>query len=123
VLDDPALLERLEARASDNAFQQQFRAVKYHNKVALGGLIGDTLKSESIQRLFDVQIKRITNTSASCSTCWRPWRFYHTPSRTSAKGLVPRVKIFAGKAAASYRYAKLINQADQRRRRHRQQRS
>src|SRR5262249_2347032 len=32
VLDDPTRLELLEARASDNVLQQQFRQVKHHNK-------------------------------------------------------------------------------------------
>src|SRR5947208_914425 len=41
VLDDPAHLERLEACASDSSFQQQFRAVKHHNKIALAKLIGE----------------------------------------------------------------------------------
>ena len=43
VLDDPTQLEHLEAHASDNAFQQQFRAVKHHNKIALARLIGERL--------------------------------------------------------------------------------
>ena len=43
VLDDFSLFERLEARASDNAFQQRFRDVKHHNKLALARLIGERL--------------------------------------------------------------------------------
>ena len=60
VLDDPTLLQLLEARASDNAFQQQFRDVKHHNKVALARLIGERLGIKvDPTALFDVQIKRI----------------------------------------------------------------
>ena len=49
-----------------------------------------------------------TNTSASCSTCWRPSRFIRRCARGRTAIFVPRVKIFAGKAAASYERAKLI---------------
>src|SRR5260370_31492124 len=60
VLDDPSRLELLEARASDNAFQQQFRDVKHHNKGALARLIGERLNIKvDPNALFDVQIKRI----------------------------------------------------------------
>src|SRR5207237_42636 len=60
VLDDPARLATLEALASDNAFQQQFRAVKHHNKAALARLSGERLGIKiDPNALFDVQIKRI----------------------------------------------------------------
>jgi len=60
VLDDPTKLQLLEARASDSAFQQQFRSVKHHNKVALARLIGERLNVKvDPTALFDVQIKRI----------------------------------------------------------------
>ncbi len=60
VLDDPSQLGLLEARASDSAFQQKFRAVKHHNKIALARLIGERLNvMVDPGALFDVQIKRI----------------------------------------------------------------
>src|SRR6202041_3112238 len=60
VLDDPSQLTLLEARARDAAFQQQFRAVKYQNKIALARLIGERLNVRvDPAALFDVQIKRI----------------------------------------------------------------
>src|SRR4051812_24157636 len=60
VLDDPTLLARLEPLAGDNAFQQQFRAVKHRNKIALARLIGERLGVQiDPGALFDVQIKRI----------------------------------------------------------------
>src|SRR5690349_14107946 len=60
VLDDFSLLENLEDCASDNAFQQRFRDVKHHNKLALGRLIGERLNTKvDPSALFDVQIKRI----------------------------------------------------------------
>src|SRR5258708_20979824 len=60
VLDDQSQLGLLEARASDSAFQQKFRAVKHHNKIALARLIGALLNvMVDPGALFDVQIKRI----------------------------------------------------------------
>ena len=109
VLDDPTLLERLEARASDNAFQQQFRAVKYHNKVALARLIGERLNIKvDPNALFDVQIKRIHEYKRQLLNLLETVALYHAIKDEPQKDWVPRVKIFAGKAAASYRYAKLI---------------
>jgi len=39
----PRCSRRLEPLAGDNAFQQQFRAVKHRNKIALARLIGERL--------------------------------------------------------------------------------
>ena len=49
-----------------------------------------------------------TNTSASCSTSWRRSRCTRRSAPSPTADWVPRVKIFAGKAAASYAHAKLI---------------
>jgi starch phosphorylase len=109
VVDDPTLLENLEARASDNAFQQQFRNVKHHNKVALARLIRqrlDVLVDPSA--LFDVQIKRIHEYKRQLLNILETVALYQAMKDEPQRDWVPRVKIFAGKAAASYRYAKLI---------------
>jgi starch phosphorylase len=109
VLDDPTLLEKLEAHASDNAFQQQFRAVKQHNKLALARLIGERLNIQvDPTALFDVQIKRIHEYKRQLLNILEAVALYHAIKDDPQKDWVPRVKIFAGKAAASYRYAKLI---------------
>ena len=109
VLDDPSQLELLEARASDNVFQQQFRDVKHHNKIALGRLIGERLNVKvDPHALFDVQIKRIHEYKRQLLNILETVALYHAIKDEPQKDWVPRVKIFAGKAAASYRYAKLI---------------
>jgi glycogen phosphorylase len=109
VLDDPNLLDRLEARASDNAFQQQFRNVKHHNKVALARVIGERLNIKvDPAALFDVQIKRIHEYKRQLLNILEAIALYHAIKDNPQRDWVPRVKIFAGKAAASYRYAKLI---------------
>src|SRR6202044_1132987 len=109
VLDDPSQLELLEARASDNAFQQKFRSVKHHNKIALARLIGERLNVKvDPAALFDVQIKRIHEYKRQLLNILETVALYHAIRDEPQRDWVPRVKIFAGKAAASYRYAKLI---------------
>jgi starch phosphorylase len=109
VLDDPSLLARLEPLAGDNAFQQQFRAVKHRNKIALARLIGERLGVQiDPGALFDVQIKRIHEYKRQLLNLLETVALYHAIKDNPQRDWVPRVKIFAGKAAASYRYAKLI---------------
>jgi starch phosphorylase len=109
VLDDPTLLENLEPRASDNAFQQQFRSVKHHNKIALARLIRERLNIlVDPSALFDVQIKRIHEYKRQLLNILETVALYQAMKDEPQRDWVPRVKIFAGKAAASYRYAKLV---------------
>jgi starch phosphorylase len=109
VLDDPSHLSRLEALAGDSAFQQQFRAVKHRNKIALARLIGERLGVQiDPGALFDVQIKRIHEYKRQLLNLLETVALYHAIKDEPQRDWVPRVKIFAGKAAASYRYAKLI---------------
>lgn len=109
VLDDPTRLVRLEAFAGDAAFQQQFRHVKHHNKIALAKVIGEKLGIQADpSALFDVQIKRIHEYKRQLLNLVETVALYQAIKDEPNKDWVPRVKIFAGKAAASYRYAKLI---------------
>jgi starch phosphorylase len=109
VLDDPSQLSHLEVLAGDNAFQQQFRSVKHHNKIALARLIGERLGVQiDPGALFDVQIKRIHEYKRQLLNLLETVALYHAIKDDPQRDWVPRVKIFAGKAAASYRYAKLI---------------
>ena len=109
VLDDPTLLANLEPRASDNAFQQQFRSVKHHNKVALARLIRERLGIlVDPTALFDVQIKRIHEYKRQLLNILETVALYQAMKDEPQRDWAPRVKIFAGKAAASYRYAKLV---------------
>jgi len=109
VLDDPSYLSRLENRASDSAFQQLFRSVKHHNKTALARLIGERLNvGVDPSALFDVQIKRIHEYKRQLLNIVEAIALYQAIKDEPHRDWVPRVKIFAGKAAASYRYAKLI---------------
>src|SRR5207302_10729764 len=105
----PTQLELMEARASDVAFQQRFRAVKLQNKAALARLIGERLGIKvDPSALFDVQIKRIHEYKRQLLNVVETVALYQSIKDDPNGNWVPRVKIFAGKAAASYRYAKLI---------------
>jgi starch phosphorylase len=109
VLDDPTLLRKLETHAGDSAFQDKFRNVKYHNKIALARLIGEKINvMVDPTALFDVQIKRIHEYKRQLLNIMEAIALYHAIKDDPQGNWVPRVKIFAGKAAASYRYAKLI---------------
>ena len=109
VLDDPTRLVQLESSASDSAFQEKFRSVKHHNKVALARLIRERLNIiVDPGALFDVQIKRIHEYKRQLLNILEAIALYHAIKSHPQGNWVPRVKIFAGKAAASYRYAKLI---------------
>src|SRR6202042_2263996 len=58
--------------------------------------------------LFDVQIKRIHEYKRQLLNILETVALYQAMKDEPQKDWVPRIKIFAGKAAASYRYAKLI---------------
>ncbi len=99
----------IEARASDVEFQKKFRGVKLHNKTALARLIGERLGIKvDPTALFDVQIKRIHEYKRQLLNVIETVALYQSIRDEPNANWVPRVKIFAGKAAASYRYAKLI---------------
>ncbi len=109
VLDDPTQLSRLEGFAGDSAFQAEFRNVKHQNKVALARLVSERLGLQiDAGALFDVQIKRIHEYKRQLLNVLETIALYHDIKDAPSHAAVPRVKFFAGKAAASYRYAKLI---------------
>ncbi|MGJ4880855.1 glycogen/starch/alpha-glucan phosphorylase [Bradyrhizobium sp. HKCCYLRH1065] len=109
VVDDPTLLSSLESYVADAGFHQKFRAVKHHNKVQLARLIGERMNVRlDPGALFDVQIKRIHEYKRQLLNILEAVALYLDIKDDPQANWVPRVKIFAGKAAASYRYAKLI---------------
>ena len=109
VLDDPERLQHLESYAGDAAFQQAFNKVKFHNKVVLARLITERIGVQvDPAAMFDVQIKRIHEYKRQLLNLLEAVALYHAIKDDPYRDWVPRVKIFAGKAAASYHYAKLI---------------
>ena len=110
LLDAPDLLLRnLEPWADDVNFHEQFQAVRQVNKEALARLVkswlGITLDTRAI---FDVQVKRIHEYKRQLLNLLHCVALYQAIRNDPTVDWVPRVKIFAGKAAASYYQAKLI---------------
>ena len=109
VLDDPTHLSKLEPLADDPAFQQRFAAAERANKERLAALIRARVDvTVDPAALFDVQIKRIHEYKRQLLNVLHTVALYQDIKAQPARACVPRVKIFAGKAAASYHMAKLV---------------
>ena len=105
-LDD---LRRLEPLAEDAAFQEKFMAVKRANKERLANYIARTTGIiVSPRAVFDMQCKRIHEYKRQLLNVMR---IIHDYLRLTEDGItppVPRVYVFAGKAAPGYFEAKSI---------------
>ena len=109
VLDDANALEALAPMAQDAALRERFAAVRRANKVALARLVVERVGvSLDPDALFDVHIKRIHEYKRQLLNVLETIAVYEAIRADPARDWVPRVKIFAGKAAAGYRQAKLI---------------
>ena len=99
----------MEKYADDTDFQAKYAAVRHANKEALAKIITDRLLIKvDPDALFDVQIKRIHEYKRQLLNILETIAFYNEIHAHPTRDFVPRVKIFAGKAAASYHQAKLI---------------
>ncbi|ANL54829.1 glycogen/starch/alpha-glucan phosphorylase [Rhizobium phaseoli] len=108
-LDNAEELRPLEAHASDPAFQQKFAAVKRANKVALSNLVASRMGVKlDPSAMFDIQIKRIHEYKRQLLNIIEAVALYDQIRSHPELDWVPRVKLFAGKAAPSYYNAKLI---------------
>ena len=108
-LDNTDALRNLEKFASDSAFQAKYAATRRDNKEALAKIITDRLLIKvNPDALFDVQVKRIHEYKRQLLNILETIAFYNEIHAHPTRDFVPRVKIFAGKAAASYHQAKLI---------------
>jgi starch phosphorylase len=108
-LDNAALLSELAKYADDEAFQQKFALARRANKLALGRLVAEKLNVRlDPEAIFDVQIKRIHEYKRQLLNILETIARYNSIRANPMKEFAPRVKIFAGKAAASYTQAKLI---------------
>jgi len=109
VLDDEKELPKLASHVDDPAFQEKFAAVKLANKQRLARLILDRMEVKvDPNALFDVQIKRIHEYKRQLLNILETVAVYDAMRAQPTRDWIPRVKIFAGKAAASYAQAKLI---------------
>ena len=109
VLDDPMALEGFAAFADDASVQETFAAIRRDRKVTLGQLIGERLNIRvDPDAMFDVQIKRIHEYKRQLLNILETIALYDAMRAQPTRNWTPRVRIFAGKAAASYQTAKLI---------------
>ncbi len=110
LLDDPeALLSGLAPFAADADFRKQFAAQRLHSKRALAAIIQERLGiTVNPEAMFDVQVKRIHEYKRQLLNLLHTVALYQAIRAEPGTNWVPRVKIFAGKAAASYHQAKLI---------------
>ena len=108
-LDDFELIASLDKHADDPGFQDQFKAVKRANKVVLAQVIKDRMGIVvSPDAMFDVQTKRIHEYKRQLLNIIEAVAQYSMIRSHPEKDWVPRVKVFAGKAAPGYWNAKLI---------------
>jgi glycogen phosphorylase len=109
VLDNAQALHAIEPLAGDGAFQERFAGERRANKGALARLIADRVGTTvDPAALFDVQIKRIHEYKRQLLNVLETIALYQAIKAEPHLDWRPRVKIFAGKAAASYARAKLI---------------
>jgi starch phosphorylase len=88
---------------------ERFMQVKRRNKAALAAMIGNTLGIKiDPSALFDIQIKRMHEYKRQLLNALETIGLYLAIRDEPNRNWTPRVKIFAGKAAASYHQAKLI---------------
>jgi starch phosphorylase len=109
LMDDASGLTALEPFAQDAAFRQRFRAERRANKLVLATIVKERLGIKlDPDALFDVQIKRIHEYKRQLLNILETISLYDAIRAQPTRNWTPRVKIFAGKAAASYHQAKLI---------------
>ncbi|MPZ39308.1 MAG: glycogen/starch/alpha-glucan family phosphorylase [Rhizobiales bacterium] len=109
VPDDPSLIAKLADVTGDASVRERVAAAKRANKVAFSRLVSERVGLQlNPDALFDVQIKRIHEYKRQQLNILETVATYLAIRDDPTRNWVPRVKIFAGKAAASYAKAKLI---------------
>lgn len=107
--DDLERIADLAPFADDAAFRDRFAATRRGNKVLLARVIAErTGTSVDPEALFDAQIKRIHEYKRQLLNLLETIALYQEMRAQPGRDWVPRVKVFAGKAAAGYQQAKLV---------------
>jgi starch phosphorylase len=105
------VLEKVAGLADDTAFQERYAAIRRANKMTLARIIQERVGVKvNPDAVFDVQIKRIHEYKRQVLNILEAVAIYQEIRAQPFRDWIPRVKIFAGKAAASYTTAKLIIQ-------------
>jgi starch phosphorylase len=106
---DLSELEKLKALADDKKFQQQWRAIKFKNKIRLAH---DLEKKTGLHvnpgTMFDVQVKRIHEYKRQLLNLLHAIHLYDLIRRGNGHVVTPRTIIIGGKAAPGYVMAKQI---------------
>jgi starch phosphorylase len=109
VLDDPEALRGLEPLSQDERFVNAAIAVRRANKAKLVRRIRETTGfAVNPSALFDVQIKRVHEYKRQLLNVLETVALFNAIRAEPDRQWVPRLKVFAGKAAPSYERAKHI---------------
>jgi starch phosphorylase len=109
VLRDATALSDLASHATDSALQHALAEERKRAKAAMARVVSDRLGIMlDPSAMFDVQIKRIHEYKRQLLNILQTVALYDTIRAQPMREWVPRVKIFAGKAAPGYRVAKQI---------------
>ena len=108
-LDDYHALKGLAAHADDSSLQERVAQARRNRKAALARVITDQVNLRvDPEAMFDVQVKRIHEYKRQLLNLIETVARYNAIRANPTIDFAPRVKIFSGKAAASYTQAKLI---------------
>ena len=108
-LDDYHALKGLAAHADDSSVHERVAQARRNRKLALARVIADRLSLRvDLDAMFDVQVKRIHEYKRQLLNLLETVARYNAIRANPTIDFAPRVKIFSGKAAASYTQAKLI---------------
>lgn len=106
---DLELLSKLESHVSDPAFLTAYQAAKRSNKVALSNWLGEAMETAvDPDMMFDVQIKRIHEYKRQHMNILETVALWQEIRDNPNADWTPRLKIFSGKAAPGYVFAKGI---------------
>jgi glycogen phosphorylase len=109
VADDHAKISVLKKFATDSVFQEKYAAIRKANKQRLAVLVKERCGvAIDTAAMFDVQIKRIHEYKRQQLAILETVALYLAIKAHPNSNWVPRVKLFAGKAAPSYWAAKTI---------------
>jgi starch phosphorylase len=109
VQDDPEALRAVASLAGDPAFREAFARQRRTAKESLAALVTErTGVAIDPEALFDVHVKRIHEYKRQLLNVLETVAAWLALRDDPARAVVPRVKIFSGKAAAGYRQAKLV---------------
>jgi starch phosphorylase len=108
-IGDADRLSEIEPLTRDSGFLERFGQVKRANKERLAAAVARQLRLKlDPGAMFDVQIKRMHEYKRQLLNILETIALYNAIKAEPTQDWAPRVKIFAGKAAASYHRAKLI---------------